>query len=674
MKKKNLFYIIFLIQYLLFFNSSSFSKDWFTSSGDYSSLKYSRLDIINKNNLEKLSKAWVFKNGFVPDKNAYFRNNNQATPIFTGKSLITTSLDGFIISLNPENGKEVWRTKIENPAAKRGLTYFKGNIYVPSGNGIYVINESDGSIKTEYGDNGIIKNNNNPKSLVPPIILENKMIVAYINSVASHNLPSGKINWELDLNGARVWSGVSYDKENESLVFVTSNLVNLVGNTEIENDYSNSLVVVDGLTGKLRCRFKDTIHDHWDLDMVGNPIITKANNFNIAYGFSKTGNIFKVNISNCELLNKDSIEKIVTENNSPIENQVYSNYQIKVNDPENIMDLNYDLTSYLVHISNDKENLEYVKHRTRNSKYGESFIPLSLNYDTLMYGLHGGPEWPGGSYDLINNQIIIPTNHYPWVIRTYYTCCKKNKPSALRKAQQSIINLKHFEAHSLYKSKCSSCHRKNKNGRYVREFVGDKYIPSLNGISKLEKMNSLKSIKNFKYSHKYTEKIDISDAELKILNDYFLSHDSYLIDNNLLKLSATWQLLLDKNGNFASIPPHGKLTAINLDNGKISWQIPFGEKIINGNDIKGDINFGGVLTTKGNISIATGTPDKNVYIYDTQNGEELWRTKLDFAGSSPPMTYIYKGEQYIVINSSGGKYYGYEKDFGDLIYAFKLKN
>ncbi len=109
--------------------------------------------------------------------------------------------------------------------------------------------------------------------------------------------------------------------------------MNLVGNTEIEDDYSNSLVIVDGLTGKLRCRFKDTIHDHWDLDMVGNPIITKANNFNIAYGFSKTGNIFKVNISNCELLNKDSIEKIVTENNSPIENQVYSKYQIKVHDP-----------------------------------------------------------------------------------------------------------------------------------------------------------------------------------------------------------------------------------------------------------------------------------------------------------------------------------------------------
>ena len=37
---------------------------------------------------------------------------------------------------------------------------------------------------------------------------------------------------------------------------------------------------------------------------------------------------------------------------------------------------------------------------------------------------------------------------------------------------------------------------KSKNGRYVREFVGDKYVPSLNGISKLKKIDSLKSLKN----------------------------------------------------------------------------------------------------------------------------------------------------------------------------------
>ena len=74
------------------------------------------------------------------------------------------------------------------------------------------------------------------------------MIVAYLNSIVSHDLPSGKINWKLDLNGSRVWSGISYDTKNEKVVFVTSNLINLVGNTDIKNDFSNSIVVVNGLT------------------------------------------------------------------------------------------------------------------------------------------------------------------------------------------------------------------------------------------------------------------------------------------------------------------------------------------------------------------------------------------------------------------------------------------
>ena len=79
----------------------------------------------------------------------------------------------------------------------------------------------------------------------------------------------------------------------------------------------------------------------------------------------------------------------------------------KVKNLQNLMDLEYELSSYLDYISKDNENLDYVKHRTRNSKFGKSFIPLSLDYDPIVMGLHGGPEWPGGSYDLTNNQIII---------------------------------------------------------------------------------------------------------------------------------------------------------------------------------------------------------------------------------------------------------------------------
>jgi len=669
-------YFFILIIILINLTSFSYSDNWFTSSGNYHSSKYSNLDQINDKNIDSLSNAWIFENGFNPSKKEFFYNN-QATPIFTGKSLIVTSLDNYVISLNPETGKEIWRVKIDSPGpmARRGLTYYDKNIFVPTTNGIYVINETDGKLNLSFGNNGIIGVDKKIISLVPPIINKNKIFIIYKSFITSHELPTGKLLWKKNLNGARVWSGVSFDESENTIIFVTSNLVNLIGDTQVKNDYSNSLVLLDSLNGKTKCKFKDTLHDHWDLDMVGNPIVTKINDKKIVYGFSKTGNTFVVDINTCELLNKHSIIKIDVDDNSPIEGQFYSKYQIKVNNPSNLIDMNYDINPYLEFIKKDDENVEYVKHRTRNSKYGSEYIPLSFDYDLLMYGLHGGPEWPGGTHDIHNNQIIIPTNHYPWIIRSYYGCCIRKEVSQIkRKTYEFLTALREIKGYRIYNNKCKSCHGKNKNGIYMSEVSGDKYIPSLNGVSRLKKFSSLKNINDFNYSHKYSDKVNLNEEELKSLKRYFINRDNYLFKNNLLDERAVWQLLLDKNQNFASKPPYGKITSFSTITGEKNWEIPFGVKKISVDiSVEGDINFGGLLSTKGNVTFATGTPDKKIYAFTSLNGKKLWEFKMNYSGSSPPMTYLYNGFQYIIVNSSGGKYQGYDNTrYGDMIYSFKL--
>ena len=657
---------------ILFYFNTLYSDEWFTSAGNYNASKYSTLSQINQKNVNQLEKAWVYKNGFKPDKKNG-KSNNQATPIFTGKSLIVSSLDNSLIALNPGTGEERWRLQLEGYLlAKRGFTYYDGNIFVPSSNGIYVINEQTGKLNTEIGNSGIIGSEFQSLSLVPPVIYENKIFSIFLTFITSHDILTGKLLWKKDLNGARVWSGVSFENSSNTLVFVTSNLVNLLGDTNIENDYSNSLVLLDASNGKTRCKFKDTIHDHWDLDMVGNPIVVKNDNHSKIYGFSKTGNIFVVNYKNCELLNKSFIEKIKVESKSTIENQQYSDYQIKVTNPVNLLDMKYNLDEYLNYLKNDPENLNYMKHKTRNFKFGNGYIPLSFDYDATLFGLHGGPEWPGGSHDINNNQIIVPTNQIPWVIRVYYNCCSEKK--LLNKTNEFFVNLKERRGHTIYNNTCKSCHGKNKNGLYVREFEGDKYVPSLNGISRLKKFDVFDSLEKFNYSHKYAKTDNLTEEDLKYLKDYFVSRDDYLFKDNLLKTSAIWQLILDKNGNFASIPPYGKITAFSTLNGKMNWQVPFGKtKLSNSSNVDGSQNFGGVLTTKGNVTIATGTTDNKVYALNSTNGEVLWKFEMKYAGSAPPMTYFYNGNQYIVINSSGGRFYGYDNQvFGDQIYAFKL--
>ena len=245
----------------------------------------------------------------------------------------------------------------------------------------------------------------------------------------------------------------------------------------------------------------------------------------------------------------------------------------------------------------------------------------------------------------------------------------------LNKTNEFFVNIKERTGYQIYNNTCKSCHGKNKNGLYNSEFIDDEHIPSLNGISTLKKFNVLNNLKQFNYSHKFVKHTNLTEEDLKHLKDYFVSRDKYLFKDDLLKTSAKWQLILDKNGNYASIPPYGKITAFSTLDGKMNWQIPFGKtKISKSNEIDGSINFGGLLTTKGNIVFATGTTDNKVYAINSKNGEILWEYKMNFAGSSPPMTYTYNGNQYVIVNSSGGRFYGYENQiFGDEIYAFKLK-
>ena len=103
-------------------------------------------------------------------------------------------------------------------------------------------------------------------------------------------------------------------------------------------------------------------------------------------------------------------------------------------------------------------------------------------------------------------------------------------------------------------------------------------------------------------------------------------------------------------------PPWGTLTAINLNTGKIIWQVPLGHyKELKSLKIKtGTENFGGAMGTSGGFVFAAGTLDKLIRAFDSETGEELWSYELPYIGSAPPTSYEVNDEQYIVIPATGG--------------------
>ena len=279
----------------------------------------------------------------------------------------------------------------------------------------------------------------------------------------------------------------------------------------------------------------------------------------------------------------------------------------------------------------------------------------------FFYGVHGGAEWPGGSIskNKTSTDLIVPSNRDPWIMRVFY--------------RDKIPN----DAFSQeYSDKCSDCHGNARQGYYQTELQGDGFFPPLVGLFKSKKWLSVDTVDELKSLHQVFDiNVDIESDAYESMMAYFADYDLNSFKKNNLIEVGFWQLLLDKDHLPATKPPWGKITSINLHNGTKNWEIPFGDRTVDSLKTKvyGDINFGGVMTTKSGLIFATGTPNEMAYAFDVVNGKKLWESKLPYAGSAPPMGFTFRGCDLVVFTATGGKFYGYRKK-GDSTIAYKLRN
>ena len=62
--------------------------------------------------------------------------------------------------------------------------------------------------------------------------------------------------------------------------------------------------------------------------------------------------------------------------------------------------------------------------------------------------------------------------------------------------------------------------------------------------------------------------------------------------------------------------------------------------------------------------------DAYLRAFDAKSGEELWQGRLPVPGVANPMTYLWKGEQYVAIAAGGHSEAG--TTIGDSVVAFRL--
>jgi quinoprotein glucose dehydrogenase len=126
-------------------------------------------------------------------------------------------------------------------------------------------------------------------------------------------------------------------------------------------------------------------------------------------------------------------------------------------------------------------------------------------------------------------------------------------------------------------------------------------------------------------------------------------------------------------GLLCNKPPWGEMVAVDLKAGSILWRsrvgttedlAPLGIAFHWGTPL-----VNGVAITAGGLAF-TGAMDAYLRAFDSRTGQELWQGRLPVPGVANPMTYLWKGEQYVAIGAGGHSESG--TSIGDSVVAFRL--
>lgn len=138
------------------------------------------------------------------------------------------------------------------------------------------------------------------------------------------------------------------------------------------------------------------------------------------------------------------------------------------------------------------------------------------------------------------------------------------------------------------------------------------------------------------------------------------------------------ETVLSPIGMPCNAPPWGQLHAVDMHTGRVLWSVPLGttEDMVPFSEYllgkSGTPNFGGPIVTASGVVFIGAAMDNYLRAFDAKTGAELWRGRLPAGGQATPMTYVWKGRQYVVIAAGGHSKANTKR--GDQVIAFALPN
>jgi quinoprotein glucose dehydrogenase len=650
---------------------------WQRSHGDNGGRRYSTLAQINRDNVTNLQVAWTYHS---KDKGDALECN----PIVVRDMMITPTPGDFVVAVNATTGQELWRFKPTGRPAFRGLIYWPGagrageRVLFCAGRFLYALDPKTGKAVAGFGDGGRVTLPGVSESFfgaatAAPAIFKKILIVpGFEKDVWGFDIVTGKLLWtfhtvphpgefgydtwdKTETYGANAWAGMALDDVRGIAYFNTGgpkpnfNGVRHLG----QNLFCNCLIALDARTGKRLWHFQEIRHDLWDLDMTGPPnlatITRDGRRVDVVAATTKIGNTILLDRVTGQPIYPFRLRRAPT---STLPGERTWPYQPDVELPEQFSKLVFtedDLTD------RTPEAHDYALARFKGMRTGW-FQPTVEGQPTLLFDVDGGAEWTGACIDQDSGRLFVTANRIGWAI------------AVLRDDDPPDDVAHKTPGQKLFEATCAACHGFNRMGVGVS--------PPLRGIRhRMTDEQITEQIRKGKNAMPANPQL--SDADVKALVDYLMVRDRPAPEPAKTERPVYtfngYPRFLDGDGYPANKPPWGTLNCMDLNTGKLAWQVPLGyypELAKQGLTNTGTENYGGAIVTKGGLLFVSGTRDNKIRAFDKDNGRELWSATLPFAGSAAPATYQIAGRQYVVIPSTGVQHLGTPR--GDAWVAFAL--
>jgi quinoprotein glucose dehydrogenase len=657
--------------------------EWPTYGGDLGHTRYSALDQINAGNFSKLEVAWRFKADNLGPSREY---NLQSTPLMVdGVVYSTAGSRRAVVALDAGNGELLWVSRLDEgergqaaprQLSGRGLAYWKNGddariIYVTPGYQMIALDARTGERVKTFGNDGIVDLKQGDDQDIDalngeiglhatPIVAKDVVIVGAAHRTGAnpksmrnvkgfvrgydvrtgerlwifHTIPKpGEFGTESWLAGSAeytgntgVWAQISVDEDLETVYLPVEQPTGdyFGANRPGDGLFGETLLAVDLYTGKRKWHYQLVHHGIWDNDIPCAPILidVTVDGKKVKAVAQPTKQAFlyvfdRVTGKPVWPIDERSVPKgdVPGEWYSPTQPfptkpRAYDRQGVTADDL-------IDFTPAL-----RKEALEVASWH----KMGPLFTPPVVSkvdgpLGTLMApSQDGGTNWQGGSYDPETNILYVASGG---------TVVSKG----LVEPYPGQSDMAYIEGNAVTGPRTSGGSGSSAGGGRS-EFQG-----GASGTSRP------------------TGAVDSTRGPPRAA------------------LSVQGLPLLK--------PPYGSISAIDMNKGEILWQIAHGETP---DDIKnhpllkglaiprtGQAGSPGTLVTRTLLiagerlytTTSTGELGAMLRAYDKATGREVGAVYMPAPQSGSPMTYLYGGEQYLVVAISGAQY------SGELV-AFKL--